>query len=339
MGRAKTIGDVGEKELLRSVIKPLLNPADDPNSVGDDCAVVQAEPGSLFCLSTDRVPADPISFRLGIITHHGLGYYLAVLNLSDLAAMGATPSGLLLNLGLPSDTLVDDLVAFLRGANDACTDYGCRILGGDLSNSVELSLSATSFGTVPQTGVLRRRGANSGDLIYCADPIGMTATAFAYFLRAKPGGFVLDQAEEDRLKEQFRKPRARFDVARVLSGLGRATAMDNTDGVGQTLSEPAEINAVCMRIDADALPIHGLSRTIAAQLECDVVDLIMSAGADFQLVGTIPSPAESQIFPDDVRIIGEVVEGEGVTIARGGREERLRIQGWNYFASAQEALS
>jgi thiamine-monophosphate kinase len=216
MGRAKMIREVGEKELIRSVIKPLLNPADDPNSVGDDCAVVQAEAGSLFCLSTDRVPADLISFRLGIITHRGLGYYLAILNLSDLAAMGAKPSGLLLNLGLPPDTLVDDLVAFLRGARDACTEYGCRILGGDLSNSIELSLSATSFGTVAQSDLLRRRGASRGDLIFCANPIGMTATAFAYFLRAKPRGFALGAPEEDRLKEQFRKPRARFDIARAL---------------------------------------------------------------------------------------------------------------------------
>jgi thiamine monophosphate kinase len=65
----------------------------------------------------------------------------------------------------------------------------------------------------------------------------------------------------------------------------------------------------------------------------------MSAGADFQLIGTIPPDGERRALPGDVTIIGEVVEGEGVTIARGGREERLQIQGWNYFTAAEEVLS
>src|SRR5262249_49684969 len=107
MGSRKTIADVGEKELIRSTIKPLLNPTDDHNSIGDDCAAIPIRAGSLACISTDRVPADLISFRLGIISHRGLGNYLAILNLSDIAAMGAEPVGLLLNLALPSNTSVE----------------------------------------------------------------------------------------------------------------------------------------------------------------------------------------------------------------------------------------
>lgn len=333
-----TISELGEKELIRSIIKPLLNPDDDPNSVGDDCAAIPVGPDGFVCASTDRVPADLISFRLGIIGHRGLGYYLAVLNLSDLAAMGARPSGLLLNLGLPSNTLVDDLVALLEGAKDACAEYGCRILGGDLSNSVELSLSATSIGMVGQGKILRRRGAKIGDLIFCADPIGMSATAFAYFLRAKPAGFRLTDPEEERLKDQFRKPKARFDVARSLSELGGAVAMDNTDGVGQTLSELAEINRVRMRIDADALPIHELSRKIGDSLGTDAIEIALSAGADFQLVGTVRRDASLTSLPSDLRIIGEVAAGEGVTVAHGRSEEILQIKGWNYFAPAEGKL-
>src|ERR1700722_5939484 len=132
MSRTGTISELGEKQLIRSIIKPLLNPDDDPNSIGDDCATIPALPGSLVCASTDRVPADLISFRIGIIDYRGLGNYLAVLNLSDLAAMGARPAGILLNLGLPATTPVGDLVAFLEGARSACADCDSRILGGDL---------------------------------------------------------------------------------------------------------------------------------------------------------------------------------------------------------------
>ena len=331
MHHAGTVSELGEKELIRSIIKPLLNPTDDPNSIGDDCAAIPVDPGSLVCVSTDRVPADLISFRLGIIQYRGLGYYLAVLNLSDLAAMGARPAGLLLNLGLPPDTRIEDLVEFLEGAKNACAEHGCRVLGGDLSNSAELSMSATSIGTASEKKLLRRRGAKVGDLVFCADPIGLSATAFAYFLQAKPKGFQLTEAEEQRLKDQFQKPRPRFDVSAALVELGQATAMDNTDGVGQTLSELAEINHVGIRVETALLPLHELSRKIAESLKTDVSELVLGAGADFQLIGTVAPHVRRDALPQDVKFIGEVVAGEGVLISRDHGTVRLEVKGWNYF--------
>jgi thiamine-monophosphate kinase len=329
---SETIGDIGEKELIRSIIKPLLNPEDDPNAVGDDCAVVGSSEPTLFCISTDRVPADLVSFRTGIISYAGLGNYLAVLNLSDIAAMGAIPASLLLNLGLRSDMLVNDLIELLAGAKRACLDYGCKILGGDLSSASELSASATSFGRVAPSRILRRRGAHKGDLVYCGSPVGLTPTAFSYFLGVKSDRFSLSQVAEERLKDQFRSPRARFDVARVLSDIGGATAMDNTDGVGQTLSELAELNDLGIRIDADAVIVDDISRLVAEQSSCAPIELALSAGADFNLVGSIPRDADLSQLPSDVKIIGEFVEGDGVTLAMNGRVERLEVKGWNYFA-------
>jgi thiamine monophosphate kinase len=80
---AASLRDVGEKTLIRDLVHPLLNPMSDEDSIGDDCAIVSVPPGFGVCASTDRVPADLVRFRLGILDHFGFGRYLAVLNLGD----------------------------------------------------------------------------------------------------------------------------------------------------------------------------------------------------------------------------------------------------------------
>src|SRR4051812_15727761 len=99
---AVTIGEIGEKQIIERFLRPLFNPNNDENGVGDDCAAVELPSGTLGLYSTDRVPADLISYRSGVLDNFGLGRYLAVLNLSDIAACGGSPQALLLNFGLPT---------------------------------------------------------------------------------------------------------------------------------------------------------------------------------------------------------------------------------------------
>src|SRR5258708_5788022 len=92
--------DIGEKRLIAEYIQPLLNPDRLPESVGDDCALIPVWGDVCLCVSTDRVPADLLAFRLGLISFRELGSYLAILNISDIAACGGEPRGLLLNCAL-----------------------------------------------------------------------------------------------------------------------------------------------------------------------------------------------------------------------------------------------
>lgn len=329
----KTIQDVGEKALIRSLIKPLLNPTENPDLVGDDCAVLSVNSKSTICLSTDRVPADLISFRLGIIDHYGLGYYLAVLNLSDIAAMGAEPSGLLLNLGLPGDMKVVELEKVIKGAAQACREYGCQIIGGDLSSAVELSLSATSVGTADYDKLLRRTGARLGDQIYCTGDLGLTSTAFFYFLDAKRKGMRLDDASEQLLKDQFQRPTVKFHLARLLSELtGPVTCMDCTDGAGQTILEICEQNKAGAFLHTSSMPVHDVSREVAAYLEKDVFDIVLGPGADFSLIGTFPSDEYRKIAGEpDIHVIGEITAAEGIILKGGGCQRELVVAGWDYY--------
>ena len=89
------ISEYGEKALIEKFIKPLFNPNNDLFGIGDDCAMIEDKADEITLLSTDRVPADLISFKLGLIDYFGLGNYLAQLNISDIVAFGGKPVGLL----------------------------------------------------------------------------------------------------------------------------------------------------------------------------------------------------------------------------------------------------
>lgn len=336
---SQCLRDLGEKRIIREIVRPLFNPNGDADSVGDDCAIVRLGSGPGLCASTDRVPTDLVSFRLGILDHAGLGRYLAVLNLSDIAAMGAQPAGLLLNLGLPSDMLVDNLKSLLQGVDEVCLSHDCRVIGGDLSSAFELCLSATSLGILDPAHALRRNAAQPGDKIYCSDKLGLTATAFAYFLTAKPAGIHLTAASEQTLMDCFRKVRPRFDVSSMLVASGRrASAMDNTDGAGQTFLELAEASGTAFVLRASSFPLHSITLDLAELLSLDAVDLALSAGADFQILGAVePTLFDEQLAPE-IFAVGEVREGDGLFLERPGRAaERYAPQGWNYYSAVERA--
>src|SRR5262245_60912053 len=181
-----TIAEIGEKRLIEELIRPLFNPLNSPEGVGDDCAFIEIDVGHVMLLSTDRVPADLVAFRSGILDFRGLGGYLARLNISDIAACGGDPIGLLLNLGLPSETNYDNFRALCEGVLEVASRYSCRVLGGDLSASAELSLSATSFGSARRSEVLSRRGSKPGDTIFVSRPIGLTPAALKYYMLPDP---------------------------------------------------------------------------------------------------------------------------------------------------------
>lgn len=330
------ISEIGEKRLISEFIRPLFNADDDPTGVGDDCAMLEATEGDVFLFSTDRVPADLIAFRLGILNYEGLGLYLAYLNISDIAACGGRPVGLLLNFGLPRDFLYEDFKLLCNGVKKAADRYSCRVLGGDISDGKEVSISATSIGIAKPGRVLTRRGARPGDSIFISRPLGLTPTAFAYYLSDSNERINLSSLEIQELNEQFTNIDPLISLGLALASSDECTScMDNTDGVGQSLLELSAASQSNFIVDRTLLRVPAIVEKVAQAMGKDVIEMAFSAGADFSLVGTLRggwSQTEAvNRFGSALQIIGYVDIGTGVTLDSESKRIPLTFSGWNYF--------
>lgn len=333
------ISDIGEKRLIAEFIQPLFNSSGEIGGVGDDCAMLDGANGEVWLFSTDRVPADLISFKVGILDYYGLGKYLARLNLSDIAACGGKPMALLLNLGLPEDLLFDDFKSLCRGFGDMAENHDCKVLGGDITSSKEISISATSIGKMMKANVLTRRGAKDGDSIFISRPLGITPAAFGYYLRGHKEDSLLSDSEISILEGQFTSLAPLIDLGGALSQSGLCSScMDNSDGVGQSLLELSLASKVAFIVREENIDLPALVDKIANKLDEDPFKLAFSAGSDFSLVGTLHGKwSQSQAidqFGHEVNIIGYVETGEGVHLESRAGRKLLEFSGWNYFVKS-----
>jgi thiamine-monophosphate kinase len=328
----KMLSEVGEKGLIRDFIKPFFNSADDPAGVGDDCAMVPFG-GEVALLSTDRVPSDLTALRLGILDFHGLGDYLARLNLSDIAACGGRAVGLLLNLGLPNDFPYEDVLALCRGFGACAQRHGASVLGGDITSACELSISATSIGRAARGHVLSRRAALPGDSIFISRPLGLTPAAFHVFLGKLESH--LSSNFLTLLRRQFTDLEPMLALGQALGASGLCGAcMDNTDGIGQSLTELSDASKCSFVVDSSALSIPTVVESVSQLMALRPLDFIFDGGADFSLVGTLRGQMSSQRATEQLgqplEIIGHVEAGQGVWL-HDAKRQPLPFRGWNYF--------
>lgn len=212
------------------------------HGVGDDAGAVDIPPGETVLVSTD-VTTDGIHFRRGWLTPAEIGYRATTAALSDLAAMAATPRGLVVALTLPSEWRADaDRIAdgIARAARNADT----VVVGGDVSDGATLSLAVTVIGSTARP--LSRAGARPGDAIWVTGRLGGPACA----LRALESGTAPDPAA----RERFATPHARIREAAWLLAHGATAAIDISDGLASDLGHVAAASGVQVTLDLDAIP-------------------------------------------------------------------------------------
>lgn len=330
----RTLAELGEKAVIKEFLRPLFDGQQENNFLGNDCAIFSSPAHHDTVLSTDRVPADLIAFKHRIIGYHGLGKYLAVLNLSDLAASGADVIGLLLNTGIPNDLLFKDFQEFCLGFAETVESFGGRVLGGDITSSSEMSVSATAVGTVPHGTGLGRSGAKAGDYIFVSKSIGLTPAAFQYLLKLKKP--VELRLFEEILFSQFRDMLPEISLGQDLRTDGSCTScIDNTDGYSECLYELALESGVKMVVDASTISLADCVERVAELGNVDPFELAFSAGADFALVGTLDNVNQLRMLQEkygaEFIIIGRVEEGSGVYLDIHGKRREITRNGWNYF--------
>ncbi|HPY73268.1 MAG TPA: thiamine-phosphate kinase [Methanothrix sp.] len=316
---AQRCEDLGERRLVRRVAEIL------GISERDDCAMV--EDGENYLVWTTDMLHRRADFP-EIATGWQIGWMAAAVNLSDVAAMGALPTGLLSAAGIPPGTEVEYVEEIFAGMKDCARTFGTRILGGDLDSCDELTLVGTALGRVERDRVLRRRGARPGDLLCTTGTLGGAGAGLRVALEAEGKGIGSDPGLV-ALTRRLLEPSPRMAEGRALALSGAATSMmDNSDGLVLSLYELAEASGVGFLLQEEMIPIDPLVALVAEDRE-DALDLALTAGGDFELVFTLRSDRIGDAADAcGLAVIGTVAE-EGVILASAEGTEELRPRGYD----------
>jgi len=309
---------VGEFDLIRR-LAPYLDVAGGQLLVGhgDDAAVLQVGDRGL-CVAVD-VLVEGVHFRRDLSGWGDVGWKAVAVNVSDIAAMGAAPTAVVVGLSLPPDVGDVEVEAVYAGMREACDRWGALLVGGDTVAAPVLSLAVTVLGDVAPTAAVPRSGARPGDRVVVAGALGAAAAALVQV----EAGAVPD----DRLLAAHRRPRALPAAGRALAAHGARAMIDVSDGLGADLGHLCEASGVAVRLRADALPVaDGVAGAAGDRLWA----VVCGGGEDFALAAAVPAgaadaAAAAAADADGVpaAVVGEVVRrGAGaavvLTLPNGG---------------------
>jgi thiamine-monophosphate kinase len=311
----------GEDSLIARYFKPI---ATDPGAFGltDDAAILKAD-GEDLVVTTDAV-VEGVHF-LPDDSPETLARKVLRVNLSDLAAKGATPAGFVLTLALRT---ADDawLSAFARGLSADAQHYACPLLGGDtVSTPGPLTVSITAFGRVPQGKMVRRSGAGPGDRVMVTGTIGDAALGLAILQGgAAAAALASDTAATDRLVGRYRLPEPRNALAAAIREHASA-ALDVSDGLAGDLTKLCAASGVSAVIDAPCVPISAAAADLLARGVVGIEALI-AGGDDYEVLCAVPDAA-CAAFAEAARQAGVALTSIGTVVAGAGPVRFLDARG------------
>ncbi|MDD3042282.1 MAG: thiamine-phosphate kinase [Methanosarcinaceae archaeon] len=328
---SEKVSSIGERALiscLTEIFKPAPSGKEGPafqeviaGAGSDDCAVLDLEGEECLVATTDmlhRTTDFPEE-----MTPWQMGWMSAAVNLSDIAAMGARPIGLLMAIGMPATTEIAFVEALAKGMK-ACAEF-CEtsVIGGDIDTHDELTITGTALGKAKKTRVLSRSGAKPGDLVCVSGYTGSAGAALEALL-----GKI--EASEKLLKSLL-EPVPRTKEAQKLAASGAVTSMmDTSDGLAMSLHELAKASKVGFRIKEEALPIEEEVIAFAASPD-KLLNLALYTGGDFELLFTV-SPEHLTKVQDicKLSIIGKTTaKEEGILLERAdGGTARIEQKGY-----------
>ncbi|WP_101102655.1 thiamine-phosphate kinase [Macromonas bipunctata] len=280
--------------------------------IGDDCALLAPEPGQQLAISSDMLVEGRHFFA--DVDPATLGHKALAVNLSDLAAMGATPLGFTLALALPQ---ADEawLAAFSRGLLALAQQHRCPLVGGDTTRG-PLNLCITVFGQVPAGQALRRSGAQLGDDIYISGTVGDARLA----LEALLGHTTLPADVLQRTRQRLECPTPRLALGQALRGIATAAA-DVSDGLLGDLGHILTASGVGAELYPETLLQSAAVSDAVRQQPLELAwTCALAGGDDYELVFTAPPTARAAVQFATERAhtaatrIGRVAAGRGVLL-------------------------
>ena len=309
-----TIYELGETAVVRAIIRNL-------DIEFEDCAIIDLVDTKYLVATTDMFhrttdfPEEMNAWQIGWMSAAG--------TLSDIAAMGARPFGLLVSIGLP-DFPPAFVESMIEGMSACAHECGTAIIGGDTDSHQELTITGTALGCVRKDQILRRRGAQVGDLVCVTGYLG---TAGAGMRALGLGRATGDPVAVKKLFEPV--PRIAEGI-RLAESKAVTSMMDNSDGLSESLYQLAEVNGCGFTIHADSLPVlPGLDTG-------KDLDLALYAGGDFELLFTVaPERLVDAEDACELTVIGEVTP-EGIFL-EGGTTTEIERRGYRSLRCREDA--
>jgi len=267
---------------------------------GDDAAVVKAADGRVVA-STD-VLVEGRHFRRDWCTAQDVGHRAAAANLADIAAMGATPTALLVALCVPANLDARWAEELADGLGEEAATVGAAVVGGDMSGSPTLTIAVTALGDLQGRAPVVRTGARPGDVVAMAGRVGYAAAGYTVLSR----GFRTPKV----LVDAYRRPEVPYDAGPEAASLGATALIDVSDGLLADVGHVAKGSGVAVDLRREAFELPQQMRDAAYALGVDPYTWVLAGGEDHALVATFP-PAVA--LPPRWRVVGEVREGSGVT--------------------------
>lgn len=283
--------------------------------VGDDSALLTPPPQQQLVICADTLVAGR-HFPLDT-DPHAIGWKAVAVNLSDIAAMGATPHSILLALSLPQIDH-DWLNAFSQGLYDCCDQFGVSLIGGDTTQSPHLTLSVTALGWVDIGKAIPRSGAQPGDLICVSGTVGDAAFALQHL--GHP------------LQKRLDYPTPRCQLGATLKGLANSM-IDVSDGLAQDLGHILKASQVGANLQLENLPLSPALQALSLEQQWQYA---LAGGDDYELCFTISPQSYAQLLEQQLDInitrIGKITENKTLCFQYHEDEVMLNLNGYQHFA-------
>lgn len=329
----KEIGEFGFIERFSPEFKSLLTK--NVFGIGDDCAILPMNDTEDLLVTTDMLIED-IHFLREKITPWQLGYKSVAVNLSDLAAMGATPIGTFLSIAIPPGVDVEYLDELMKGYHAISDRYQTPLLGGDTTKSVKhLAINVCAIGKCPKGQAKLRSGAQAGDVVCVTGSLGDSAGGLQVLLNQ-----LESNEDTDYLLKKHHQPEPRIEPGQALVNLnGVHSMMDISDGIASDLKHILKASRKAARVDLNKLPTSPQLKRVSQEQNWQLEELAVGGGEDYELLFTLEAnqlePLQrlfQEQFGQTVFPIGVIEEGEPeIHWLKDGKEAQFGKTGFNHF--------
>ena len=339
------ISSLGEFGLIEHLTKNIeLQNASSIVGVGDDAAVIDHF-GKQTVITSDML-VEGVHFDLMYTPLKHLGYKSVIVNLSDIYAMNATPTQIILNIAISNRFSIEALDEFYNGVYTACEKYGVDLIGGDTSSSQKgFIISVTAIGEVTPDKYVKRNTAKKGDLICVSGDLGGAYIGLLFLEREKKIYLENPNIQPDLESESYvigrlLKPEARKDIIEFFEKekLTPHSMMDISDGLSSEILHISNQSDLGCVIYEERLPIAVEMKNAAYKFQIDPTACALSGGEDYELLFTIDQNDYDKIkLNEDISAIGYMTELEKGTniITKGDSTYPITAQGWNAFKKNQ----